>query len=249
MNLATLITLSRMALVPVMLVTFFSEYPNHYCYALAIFLIAVISDGLDGFLARLLNQVTQLGANLDALADKILMLSGLFCLLSQGILIPLLVFSMFFRDMLADWLRNFLIGTSEPYGTNLSGKAKFLLQSVSICLALLAMVDARLSPLIVPANIALALALLVSLPGLRELWIAFSKRVQFDIRKSGAADMVDAFGHPASVEHFAHPTHDDLEHERESISGGALRIRSEWAAGALNIVTLIWSALVRERDK
>ncbi|MBE9516359.1 MAG: CDP-alcohol phosphatidyltransferase family protein [Proteobacteria bacterium] len=71
-NLPNAITLARIFLVPVLIVVL---KQGNYQAALAIFLIAGISDGLDGFIAKRYNMVTHLGAVLDPLADKLLLVS------------------------------------------------------------------------------------------------------------------------------------------------------------------------------
>ena len=76
MNLAHLpnaITLSRIALVPVLILLLKDQ---EYGWALVLFLVAGVSDGLDGFLAKRLNLVSRLGAILDPAADKILLVSA-----------------------------------------------------------------------------------------------------------------------------------------------------------------------------
>ncbi len=68
-----LITLLRLAVLPVFLYSIASERP---VAALALFVVAGISDGLDGFLARALNMKSAVGAVLDPIADKLLMISS-----------------------------------------------------------------------------------------------------------------------------------------------------------------------------
>ena len=84
MNIPNFLSLLRIILVPV-IVIFLIE--NEYAKALMIFIIAGLTDALDGTLARLLNKQTALGAFLDPLADKIL-LSTSFISLSIFGLIP-----------------------------------------------------------------------------------------------------------------------------------------------------------------
>lgn len=92
-----LITVARIILVPVFIMLFLDQ---RFALALLVFLVAGLSDGLDGFLARVLHQRTQLGAMLDPLADKLLVATAYVCL-GMGALIPswlaVLVVS---RDML-----------------------------------------------------------------------------------------------------------------------------------------------------
>jgi len=72
------LTLLRLIFVPFIIITIFD---HHYGWALIIFLVAGVSDGVDGLLARLLHQRTKLGEYLDPVADKLL-LSTLFIVLS-----------------------------------------------------------------------------------------------------------------------------------------------------------------------
>jgi len=74
LNVPNSITLFRIALVPVFLVL---QLSHETVWALACFATAAVSDGLDGLLARLLNQRTKLGGVLDPIADKLLILAAL----------------------------------------------------------------------------------------------------------------------------------------------------------------------------
>ena len=96
-HLPNAITISRVALVPVLILLL----RNHdYAHALIVFAIAGFSDALDGFLAKRLGSVSQLGAVLDPLADKIL-LSSAYVMLALLDRIPFwLVLLVVFRDML-----------------------------------------------------------------------------------------------------------------------------------------------------
>ncbi|MDL1957240.1 MAG: CDP-diacylglycerol--glycerol-3-phosphate 3-phosphatidyltransferase [Candidatus Desulfofervidus auxilii] len=78
MSWPNLITFLRMFLVPILIIAFFQKY---ICLATIVFLIAAITDAIDGFLARRIKQTTTLGACLDPIADKIL-LSSSFVLLA-----------------------------------------------------------------------------------------------------------------------------------------------------------------------
>jgi len=79
-NLPNLLTLSRLLLIPVFVVVFLSPTPERSLIAAAVFLVAALTDFLDGYLARRSDQVTQLGRLLDPVADKLLVLSGLILL-------------------------------------------------------------------------------------------------------------------------------------------------------------------------
>ncbi len=84
MNLPNLLTSIRILLLPIFLIYLINDEVNA---AFFVFVIAGITDGLDGFLARLFKQTTQLGAYLDPLADKILLTSS-FIILALKRLVP-----------------------------------------------------------------------------------------------------------------------------------------------------------------
>jgi len=79
-NVPNSITLFRIGLVPVFVVFQLTNQPE---WALACFATAALSDGFDGLMARLLNQRTKLGGVLDPIADKLLILAALVCLVLE----------------------------------------------------------------------------------------------------------------------------------------------------------------------
>ena len=81
MNLPNLLTGLRMALIPVFVWAFYNVHP---AVALIVYLVAAATDWLDGYLARKWNQVTSFGKLFDPLADKLMLLSMLFCLGESG---------------------------------------------------------------------------------------------------------------------------------------------------------------------
>lgn len=91
------LTVGRVALVPV-LILMLTEH--RYGAALLVFFIAGLSDGLDGFLAKRFNWTTRLGAILDPLADKILLVSAFVMLAILGHIPFWLLLTVFFRDLL-----------------------------------------------------------------------------------------------------------------------------------------------------
>jgi len=97
LNVPNSITLFRLCLVPVFVVFELTHQPE---WALACFTTAAISDGLDGLLARLLNQRTKLGGLLDPIADKVLIMAALVCLVIEKRLPLWLLAITAFRDLL-----------------------------------------------------------------------------------------------------------------------------------------------------
>ena len=77
MNLPTKITIIRLILIPIFVTFYLIDFPYHTLVATGIFIIASLTDWLDGYLARKNNQVTTLGKFLDPIADKVLVACAL----------------------------------------------------------------------------------------------------------------------------------------------------------------------------
>jgi cardiolipin synthase len=97
MNIPNFLTLLRILLVPILVIFLIEGKGN---YAFMVFLIAGVSDGLDGFLARLLKQKTALGAILDPLADKLLLISSYITMSILGIVPSWLAVFVVSRDII-----------------------------------------------------------------------------------------------------------------------------------------------------
>ncbi len=103
-HLPNLLTLLRMLLVPVFPYAYFSGHPSAHIYALGIFILASLTDMLDGQIARRYHLITKLGIVLDPLADKLMLLMALFCLYLGGslplwVLVFVLVYETFMISM------------------------------------------------------------------------------------------------------------------------------------------------------
>ena len=110
-QLPNLITLSRIALAPALVLLL---YDGSYVLALAVFVIAGLSDGLDGLIAKRYHYVSRLGAILDPAADKILLVSAYVMLTVLGHLPFWLLIVVAFRDLLI--VGGYLVYTSM-YGS------------------------------------------------------------------------------------------------------------------------------------
>ena len=130
-----LLTLLRLFIIPYLVIEILA---SHYRAAFALFLLAGVSDALDGFLARWLEQRTTLGLYLDPIADKLL-LSTLFLVLTHVSLIPqyvtVLVFSRDFGILLIATLL-FATGTLRDFRPSLLGKLNTLIQIVGLTFVL-----------------------------------------------------------------------------------------------------------------
>jgi cardiolipin synthase (CMP-forming) len=130
-----LLTLLRLIFVPLVVVEIQQQ---SYAWALTIFVVAGITDGLDGLLARALKQKTTVGQYLDPIADKLL-LSTMFLMLSIAHIIrwpfTIMVFS---RDIIILIVCTLLYatGTMKVFRPSLFGKANTAMQILSVFVAL-----------------------------------------------------------------------------------------------------------------
>lgn len=83
-NLPNIITGFRFLLIPTFVAMFFSGLENSMMYSFLIFILAGISDILDGMIARKFNLITKLGVVMDPLADKLMLMTVLICLTISG---------------------------------------------------------------------------------------------------------------------------------------------------------------------
>lgn len=86
-NLPNCLTFLRILLIPVFLIAYY-QMPDKRYVSLLVFALASFTDCLDGYLARRMNQITSFGKLCDPLADKLMVLSILFCLAGDGYLAP-----------------------------------------------------------------------------------------------------------------------------------------------------------------
>lgn len=135
-NLPTQITLSRLMGLPLILYLLQDPTPTTRWLSLVVFLMAALTDWLDGYLARKLNQVTELGKFLDPLVDKLLVLGPLLALIELGQVPAWGVFLILGRELaIAGWRINpQLTGTSTISGASIWGKLKTVTQITAIAL-------------------------------------------------------------------------------------------------------------------
>lgn len=132
MNIPNILTTFRMFLIPVFILIFFSNNPRALIYSLIIFLLAGTTDILDGYLARKYNQVTKYGVVLDPLADKLMLLTVLFCL-SLKSLIPSWIFIIVSIKEISMIISGILLYKKDTIiPSNIFGKASTVLFYISI---------------------------------------------------------------------------------------------------------------------
>ncbi|WP_409227491.1 CDP-diacylglycerol--glycerol-3-phosphate 3-phosphatidyltransferase [Gudongella sp. SC589] len=137
MNLANKITLFRVFLVPIFVVSFILESPGTTYISAIIFVFASLTDTLDGYIARSRNLVTNFGKFVDPLADKVLTSAALILLVGAGAIPSWVVILIVTREFTISGFR--IIAASEGVTIAASpwGKLKTISQLIAIVLLLL----------------------------------------------------------------------------------------------------------------
>lgn len=159
MNLPNLITFSRLLGLPFILYGLNNPSDRTRWICLVIFLVAAGTDWLDGYLARKLNQVTDLGKFLDPLVDKFLILAPLLALIELGQVPAWGVFLILARELaIAGWRVNpNLTGSTKISGANIWGKLKTVSQIIAVALLIAPTPESWETPSLVAFWISVAL--------------------------------------------------------------------------------------------
>jgi CDP-diacylglycerol--glycerol-3-phosphate 3-phosphatidyltransferase len=137
LNLPNFITLTRILLIPVFVVLFATPTPNRSLTAALVFVVAAVTDLLDGYLARRNGQVTTLGKLLDPIADKLLVLSALILLVNVDRVSALVAILIIAREVAVTGVRAIAAGEGMVIAAEMTGKYKMALQVVAIVLLIL----------------------------------------------------------------------------------------------------------------
>jgi CDP-diacylglycerol--glycerol-3-phosphate 3-phosphatidyltransferase len=136
-NLPIGLTISRIVLVPLLIVFLISSSRVHAVMAAGIFILAALTDWLDGLIARRRNQVTTLGTLLDPIADKILVASALISLLQIDKIAAWIVVVIIGRELLVTGLRAVAAGVGVIVPASRLAKWKTVGQYVAITMLIL----------------------------------------------------------------------------------------------------------------
>jgi cardiolipin synthase len=134
-TLPNLLTMGRVAIVPLLVAAFYLPAPATYWVCLALFALAAITDFFDGWLARARNQISDFGRFLDPIADKILVAAALVMLVASGRLAGLAVIAavvILCREFIISGLREFLAGADVTVHVSALAKWKTAVQMLAI---------------------------------------------------------------------------------------------------------------------
>jgi CDP-diacylglycerol--glycerol-3-phosphate 3-phosphatidyltransferase len=132
LNLANSLTLLRILAVPVVVVALLGETPNGDELAAAVFALAALTDGLDGYFARSRDAVTTFGKLMDPLADKLLITAALVSLVSLNRLQAWVAMVIIAREIAVTGLRAIAAERGVVIAASWMGKLKTVLQIAAI---------------------------------------------------------------------------------------------------------------------
>ena len=165
-NVPNSLTVMRMVAIPVFVIIFYLPYSWSYFWAAVIFAIAGITDWFDGYFARKLGQSTRLGAFLDPVADKLMVVIALVLLVevhaTAVLAIPAL--TIVAREVAVSALREWMaeIGKRANVKVSMIGKVKTTMQIIAIT-GLLAKEPDFHDPIVVASYVALYVAMILTL--------------------------------------------------------------------------------------
>ena len=134
MTTANKLTLFRVALIPVFLIL---AYAGQRYWALAVFVIASLTDMLDGYIARHYNQITDFGKFMDPLADKVLVMAAMCFFVEVGRMPGWALALVLLREFAVSGMRLVAVEQGRVIAAAKSGKVKTAATMVCLCLMLL----------------------------------------------------------------------------------------------------------------
>ncbi len=145
MNTPNKLTIARIIATPIFMATMLIDFPYHYTVSLVLFIVAAITDAIDGNMARKYNLVTSFGKFLDPLADKMLTTAAFLGFISMYAgtnycwQLTAITFIVLFREFMVSSVRLVVVSSGgKVIAANIWGKLKTVTQMVGIVLALFA---------------------------------------------------------------------------------------------------------------
>ncbi|HVX34211.1 MAG TPA: CDP-diacylglycerol--glycerol-3-phosphate 3-phosphatidyltransferase [Solirubrobacterales bacterium] len=180
LNLPNALTMLRILAVPVVVVALLVEMPNGDVIAAAVFAAAALTDGLDGYIARSRNSITTFGKLMDPLADKLLIIGALLCLVSLGRLEAWVAMVIIAREVAVTILRTIAAERGLVIAASWLGKAKTVLQIGAV----IALIAANPSPTWV--DVLVYAAVVVTLVSGADYFFGLRRRIEEDQRERAA---------------------------------------------------------------
>ncbi len=137
MNLPNKLTLLRIIMIPVFVVLLYLDFPFNNLVALAVFILASITDTLDGYIARKYSLITDFGKFMDPIADKLLVTAAMLVFVDWHMMPAWVVIVVVAREFIVSALRLVAANNGRVIAAGWSGKVKTASTMVCICIMLL----------------------------------------------------------------------------------------------------------------
>ncbi len=181
LNLPNALSLLRILAVPVVVVALLGETPNGDALAAAVFALAALTDGLDGYFARARDSVTTFGKLMDPLADKLLIIGALLSLVSLGRLAAWVAMVIIAREVAVTILRTIAAERGIVIAASWLGKLKTVLQIAAV----IALIVADPAPLGV--DLLVYVALVVTVVSGADYFFGLRRRIEQQQRERAGA--------------------------------------------------------------
>lgn len=133
MTTANKLTILRVLMIPAFLVVMYLDFPGSHYWALGIYVVACLTDLLDGYIARHYNQTTDFGKFLDPLADKLLVLAAMCMFCQWGVFPAWALMIVLTREFAVTGLRLVAVGKGNVIAAGWSGKVKTASTMIGLC--------------------------------------------------------------------------------------------------------------------
>ena len=158
LNLSNILTICRILVIPIIVALIYLKSPFYGWMAFTLFCLASITDYFDGYLARMRNEVSNLGTFLDPIADKLLVASVILILTSKEVIadwetIPALIILL--REIAVSGLREYLAGIKVSVPVSKIAKLKTSLQLIALAILILSESGISFIPVLFIGKIAL----------------------------------------------------------------------------------------------
>ena len=155
MNLPNKLSMLRILLIPVFVILALMNAPAAQYAAVGVFVLASITDALDGHIARKNGLVTNFGKFIDPIADKLLVMSALIVLVERGRMPGWVCIVMLAREFAVSGFRLVAAGTGKVIAAGILGKIKTVTQMIAVIALLLTAIDGVFAPLGTFADVAM----------------------------------------------------------------------------------------------
>lgn len=175
MNGPNILTIFRILLIPVLVVFLLSDGGLRHFPAFAVFLLAAVTDLLDGIWARKKGKITVMGQLLDPTADKLLIASVLICLVTRDVVPAWMAIVIIGRELAVTGFRALAAARGVTLAASIWGKVKMNVEIYTIALLILG--PGILGKFFVIAKIGLWLSVVTAVASAAEYYIRFGKKV------------------------------------------------------------------------